>query len=57
MNNKPEQTKLRIYDYQMYIQNEIRNLENPILPPIATFERPNPKPFEPIEEPIHIPES
>ena len=29
----------RIYDYQMYISNEIRNYQNPALPAIHAFER------------------
>lgn len=29
----------RIYDYQMYISNEIRNFQNPALPAIHAFER------------------
>lgn len=29
----------RIYDYQLYISNEIRNIANPVLPAIHAFER------------------
>lgn len=29
----------RIYDYQMYVSNEIRNINNPALPAIHAFER------------------
>lgn len=29
----------RIYDYQMYVSNEIRNAQNPALPAITCFER------------------
>ena len=29
----------RIYDYQMYISNEIRNINNPALPAVHAFER------------------
>lgn len=29
----------RIYDYQMYMSNEIRNADNPALPALHTFER------------------
>ena len=29
----------RIYDYQMYISNEIRNINNPSLPSVFSFER------------------
>jgi len=29
----------RIYDYQMYVSNEIRNAQNPALPSVSCFER------------------
>ena len=29
----------RIYDYQMYVSNELRNVQNPALPAISCFER------------------
>lgn len=29
----------RIYDYQMYVSNEIRNIQNPALPAVHAFER------------------
>ena len=29
----------RIYDYQMYVSNEIRNASNPTLPAVHAFER------------------
>lgn len=29
----------RIYDYQLYISNEIRNIQNPLLPNLHAFER------------------
>lgn len=29
----------RIYDYQLYVSNEIRNIQNPALPSIHSFER------------------
>ena len=29
----------RIYDYQMYVSNEIRNIANPALPSVHAFER------------------
>ena len=29
----------RIYDYQMYVSNELRNVQNPALPAISAFER------------------
>ena len=34
-----ERICFRIYDYQMYISNEIRNAQNPALPSIHAFER------------------
>ena len=29
----------RIFDYQMYVSNEIRNAANPTLPAVTAFER------------------
>ena len=29
----------RIYDYQMYVSNELRNFQNPALPAVTAFER------------------
>lgn len=37
--NKTDRILYRIYDYQMYMSNEIRNPNNPSLPAIHTFER------------------
>lgn len=34
-----ERICMRIYDYQLYISNEIRNIQNPALPAIHAFER------------------
>lgn len=34
-----ERIMYRIYDYQLYISNEIRNADNPALPAIHSFER------------------
>lgn len=34
-----ERICLRIYDYQLYVSNEIRNIANPALPAIHSFER------------------
>ena len=34
-----ERICLRIYDYQLYVSNEIRNINNPALPAIHAFER------------------
>ena len=37
--NNSERVIYRIYDYQMYVSNEIRNITNPALPAIHAFER------------------
>lgn len=37
--NGTERIMYRIYDYQLYISNEIRNADNPALPAIHSFER------------------
>ena len=34
-----ERICLRIYDYQLYVSNEIRNINNPALPAVHAFER------------------
>jgi hypothetical protein len=34
-----ERICIRIYDYQLYVSNEIRNIQNPALPAIHCFER------------------
>lgn len=34
-----ERIVYRIYDYQLYVSNEIRNIQNPALPAIHAFER------------------
>ena len=37
--NHTERILYRIYDYQMYLSNEIRNADNPSLPNLHAFER------------------
>lgn len=37
--NNTDRIMYRIYDYQMYLSNEIRNANNPSLPALHTFER------------------
>lgn len=37
--NHTERILYRIYDYQMYLSNEIRNADNPALPSLHAFER------------------
>ena len=44
----------RIYDYQMYISNEIRNIQNPALPNIYAFERFLVDEFQPVQSRIKI---
>ena len=44
----------RIYNYQMYISNEIRNAANPSLPAIHSFERWLLKPYQPVQSRIKI---
>ena len=44
----------RIYDYQMYISNEIRNAANPALPAIHAFERYLVKEYQPVQARIDI---
>ena len=44
----------RIYDYQMYIANEIRNSNNPALPAITAFERWKPVEYQPVQGRINI---
>ena len=43
-----------IYDYQMYISNEIRNADNPALPAIHAFERWKFTEFQPVQGRIQI---
>ena len=44
----------RLYDYQMYISNEIRNAANPALPAIHSFERFLMKEYQPVQSRISI---
>lgn len=44
----------RIYDYQLYISNEIRNASNPSLPAIHSFERFLVKEYQPVQGRIDI---
>ena len=44
----------RIYDYQLYISNEIRNAANPALPAIHAFERWLLKQYQPVQGRIDI---
>ena len=44
----------RIYDYQMYISNEIRNADNPSLPNIHAFERWKFVEYQPVQGRIEI---
>lgn len=44
----------RLYDYQLYISNEIRNAANPSLPAIHAFERWLLKEYQPVQSRIKI---
>lgn len=44
----------RIYDYQMYISNEIRNAANPNLPAIHSFERWKMVSYQPVQARVSI---
>ncbi len=44
----------RIYDYQMYFSNEIRNASNPTLPAIHAYERWKFKDYQPVQGRIQI---
>lgn len=44
----------RIYDYQMYVSNEIRNMTNPALPAIHAFERWKFVEYQPVQGRIQI---
>lgn len=49
-----ERITYRIYDYQMYISNEIRNANNPALPAIHTFERWKMVQYQPVQGRVQI---
>lgn len=44
----------RIYDYQLYVSNEIRNATNPALPAIHAFERWLPMEYQPVQGRVKI---
>lgn len=44
----------RIYDYQMYVSNEIRNIINPALPAINAFERWRFFEYQPVQGKVHL---
>ena len=44
----------RIYDYQMYVSNEIRNIQNPALPAIHAFERWKFFEYQPVQGKVHL---
>lgn len=44
----------RIYDYQLYVSNEIRNMSNPALPAIHAFERWKFVEYQPVQGRIQI---
>ena len=49
-----ERITLRIYDYQLYVSNEIRNIANPALPAIHAFERWILKDYQPVIGKVQI---
>ena len=44
----------RIYDYQLYVSNEIRNIANPALPAIHAFERWKFVEYQPVQGRVKI---
>lgn len=44
----------RIYDYQMYVSNELRNIQNPALPAVTCFERFLVDEFQPVQSRVRI---
>lgn len=44
----------RIYDYQMYVSNEIRNINNPALPNVNAFDRWLITEYQPVQTRVHI---
>ena len=44
----------RIYDYQLYVSNEIRNIANPALPAIHAFERYKLVEYQPVQSRVQI---
>ena len=49
-----ERFMYRIYDYQMYVSNEIRNANNPALPAIHAFERFKVEEYQPVQGRLKI---
>lgn len=49
-----ERICFRIYDYQLYVSNEIRNIQNPALPAIHAFERYKVVPYQPVVSKVQI---
>ena len=49
-----ERVVYRIYDYQLYVSNEIRNISNPALPAIHAFERWLPMEYQPVQSRVKI---
>ena len=49
-----ERFMYRIYDYQMYVSNEIRNANNPALPAIHAFERWTFEEYQPVQGRVKI---
>ena len=49
-----ERIVYRIYDYQLYVSNEIRNIQNPALPAIHAFERWKFVEYQPVQGRIDI---
>lgn len=52
--NGTDRILYRIYDYQMYLSNEIRNADNPALPALHSFERWKFVEFTPVQGRVHI---
>ena len=49
-----ERIVYRLYDYQMYVSNEIRNAANPALPALHAFERFKMMDYQPVQGRIQI---
>lgn len=52
--NNSDRIIYRIYDYQLYISNEIRNANNPTLPAVHAFERWKFVEYQPVQARINI---
>lgn len=52
--NNSDRVIYRIYDYQLYVSNEIRNISNPALPAIHAFERWLPMEYQPVQGRVKI---